>query len=140
MKRVNYRYGEGSKVLGGQKMAKTVLIADDSAFMRHVLAEILKKFGFKVVGEACNGVEAIDLYRKYHPDLVTMDITMPEVDGLKASKEICLQDPKACIIVVSAMGQNSIVLQAFEHGASDFIVKPFQPDRIAQVLKYLGLM
>jgi two-component system chemotaxis response regulator CheY len=108
--------------------------------MRHVLAGILGKFGFEIVGEASNGIEAIDLYNKYHPDVVTMDITMPEVDGLTAVKEICKVDPKACILVVSAMGQNSIVLEAFEHGARDFIVKPFQPDRIGKVLKHLGLM
>jgi two-component system chemotaxis response regulator CheY len=121
-------------------MAKTALIADDSAFMRHVLSGIFKKYGFEIVSEATNGVEAIDLYRRYHPDVVTMDITMPEVDGLKAIKEIHSQDPKACILVVSAMGQNSVALEAFEYGASDFIVKPFQPDRIAQVLKHLGFM
>lgn len=94
--------------------------------MRNVLAVILKKFGFEIVGEASNGVEAIALYKRFHPDVVTMDITMPEVDGLTAVKEIFQHDPKACILVVSAMGQNSIVLEAFELGARDFIVKPLR--------------
>jgi len=122
---------------GGLKLGKTVLITDDTAFMRMTLKNILEKNGYEVVGEAEDGKQAIDLYEQQKPALVTMDITMPNVDGLTAIKEIMKKDPEAKIIVVSAMGQKSLVIDALNAGAKDFVVKPFQPDRIEEALQKL---
>lgn len=106
-------------------MAKTVLITDDTAFMRMTLRNVIEKNGYEVVGEAANGEEAITLYQELKPDLVTMDITMPKVDGITAIKEIMKIDPQAKIIVCSAMGQKPMVIEALSAGAKDFLVKPF---------------
>jgi two-component system chemotaxis response regulator CheY len=113
-------------------MAK-VMIVDDALFMRKILRDILTQEGHEVVAEAENGKEALSLYRKHKPDLVTMDIIMPEVeglDGIKAVKEILKADPTAKIIMVSAMGQQDLVIEAIQAGAKDFIVKPFQAGNI----------
>jgi len=110
-------------------------VVDDAAFMRMMLKDILLKGGFEIAGEATNGTEAVRLYQELKPDLVTMDITMPEVDGIAAVKEIKKIDPNAKVVMVSAMGQQAMVIEAIQAGASDFIVKPFQPDRVLEALK-----
>jgi two-component system chemotaxis response regulator CheY len=120
-------------------MAK-VLVVDDALFMRKMLIDILKKEGFEVCGEAENGKDAIEQYKQLKPDLVTMDIVMPkmdEVDGIAAVREIMKTDPQAKIIMVSAMGQHVLVVEAIQAGAKDFITKPFQPSRITEALKRL---
>lgn len=116
-------------------MVKKVLITDDTAFMRMSLRNILEKNGYEIVGEAEDGVQAVDKYQEVTPDLVTMDITMPNMDGLTAIKKILEKDPEAKIIVVSAMGQKGLVIDALNSGAKDFIVKPFQPDRILEAVQ-----
>ncbi|SEG00019.1 two-component system, chemotaxis family, response regulator CheY [Caloramator fervidus] len=112
-----------------------VLIVDDAAFMRMMLKDILVKNGYEVVGEAPNGLKAVELYKQERPDVVTMDITMPEMDGIQAVKEIRAFDPNAKIIMCSAMGQQAMVMEAIKSGAKDFIVKPFQPERVLEALK-----
>ena len=116
-------------------MGKKVLITDDTAFMRMTLKNVLEKNGYEVVGEAEDGVQAVAKYKETSPDLVTMDITMPNMDGITAIKKIMEDDPQARIVVVSAMGQKSLVIEALNAGAKDFIVKPFQPDRIVEALQ-----
>lgn len=116
-----------------------VLIVDDAAFMRMMLKDILTKNGFEVVGEAVNGEDAIDKYKDLQPDVVTMDITMPEMDGITAVKRIREINPQAKIIMCSAMGQQPMVLEAIQSGAKDFIVKPFQADRVIEsITKVVG--
>jgi len=118
-------------------MAK-VLIVDDALFMRRMLSDILKKEGIEVCGEAENGKEAIDKFQQFKPDLVTMDIVMPkmdEIDGVAAVREIMKIDPQAKIIMVSAMGQHSLVVEAIQAGAKDFVTKPFQPSRVIEAIK-----
>ena len=107
-----------------------VLVVDDAAFMRMMIKDILIKHGYEVVGEATNGAEAMVRYKELAPDLVTMDITMPEMDGITAVREIKKLDPNARIIMCSAMGQQAMVLEAIQAGAKDFVVKPFQADRV----------
>lgn len=120
-------------------MGKRVLIVDDAAFMRMMIRDILERHGYEIVGEAENGEQAVEMYKKLRPDLVTMDITMPEMDGITAVKEIMKFDPKAKIIMCSAMGQQAMVIDAIQAGARDFIVKPFQPERVLEaVTKVLG--
>lgn len=116
-------------------MSKTVLIADDAAFMRMQIKDKLESEGLEVIAEAENGEEAVRKYNSEKPDLVTMDITMPEMDGLEATKEIINNiDSEANIIMVSAMGQQKMVIEAIETGAEDFIVKPFDDDRITEAI------
>ena len=116
-----------------------VLIVDDAAFMRMMIKDILEKNGFDVVGEASNGIKAVEMYKAEKPDVVTMDITMPDMDGIEAVKAIKIFDPAAKIIMCSAMGQQSMVMDAIRAGARDFIVKPFQSDRVlAAIKKVLG--
>ena len=105
-------------------MAK-ILVTDDAAFMRMMVKDILTKGGHEVVGEAENGKQAVDKYKELKPDLVTMDITMPEMDGIEALKAIKAEDPNANVIMCSAMGQQAMVLEAIQAGAKDFVVKPF---------------
>jgi two-component system chemotaxis response regulator CheY len=112
-----------------------VLIVDDAAFMRMMIKDILEKNGFEVTGEGNNGIKAVELYKKERPDVVTMDITMPDMDGIEAVKAIKALDPSAKIIMCSAMGQQSMVMDAIKAGAKDFIVKPFQPDRVLEAIK-----
>ncbi len=120
-------------------MGKRILIVDDAAFMRMMLRDILTKNGYTVVGEAENGAVAVEKYKELRPDLVTMDITMPEMDGITAVKEIRKIDPNAKIIMCSAMGQQAMVIDSIQAGARDFIVKPFQPERVLEaVAKVLG--
>ena len=115
-----------------------VLVVDDALFMRKMLSDILKNEGIEVCGEAENGKEAIDKYQQLKPDLVTMDIVMPkmeEIDGVSAVREIMKIDPQAKIIMVSAMGQHSLVVEAIQAGAKDFVTKPFQPSRVIEAIK-----
>lgn len=113
-------------------MAPTVLIVDDALFMRMMIRDILSKDGFEVVGEAENGLEAVERFREMKPDLVTMDIVMPEMDGIEAVKQIMKIDPDAKILMCSAMGQQPLVVEALEAGAKDFIIKPFQPAKVVE--------
>lgn len=114
-----------------------VLITDDAAFMRMMLKDILTKNGHEVVGEAGNGVEMLQKYEETQPDIVTLDITMPEMDGLTAIKELRKKHPDANVVMCSAMGQQSMVIDAIQSGARDFIVKPFQADRVIECLSKL---
>jgi two-component system chemotaxis response regulator CheY len=107
-----------------------VLVVDDAAFMRKMVSDALAKGGHEVVGEAANGVEAVASFQALKPDITTLDITMPEKDGLAALKEIIALDPTARVVMCSALGQESKVLEAVKSGAKDFVVKPFQPDRV----------
>lgn len=116
-------------------MGARVLIVDDAAFMRMMLRDILTKNGYEVAAEAENGVQAVERYKEVKPDLVTMDITMPEMDGITAVKEIKKFDPHARIVMVSAMGQQAMVIEAIQAGALDFVVKPFQPDRVIEAVR-----
>ena len=116
-------------------MAKNILICDDAAFMRMMIKDILTKNGYGIAGEAENGVVAIDKYNETKPDLVLMDITMPEMDGIQALKKIRENDPSAVVIMCSAMGQQAMVIEAIQSGAKDFIVKPFQAERVLEAVK-----
>ena len=110
-------------------------MVDDAMFMRMMSKDILSKNGYEVCGEAANGREAIDKYIELRPDLVLLDITMPEMDGLTALKEIKHIDPQAVVVVCSAMGQQNMVIEAIQNGALDFVVKPFQQDRVIESLR-----
>ena len=111
-----------------------VLVVDDAAFMRKMVSDALAKGGHEVVGEASNGVEAIARFQELKPDLMTLDITMPEKDGLAALAEIVAADPSARVVMCSALGQESKVLEAIKLGAKDFVVKPFQPARVIEAV------
>ena len=111
-----------------------ILVVDDAKFMRMILSNILMKAHHIIIGEAENGKQAIELYREYRPDIVTMDITMPEMGGLEAVKEIKKEFPEAKIIICSAMGQQKKVVEAIEAGAKDFIVKPFDELRVTEAI------
>lgn len=114
-------------------MAK-ILIVDDNAFMRNTIKGVLTQAGFEIAGEASDGVEAVSSYSSAKPDLVTMDITMPNMDGVEALKELLKQDPTAKVVMVSAMGQESLVVEAVTAGAVDFVVKPFEADRVVDAI------
>ena len=114
---------------------KNILLVDDAAFMRMMLKDILTKNGYNVIGEAENGAQAVEKYKELKPNLVVMDITMPEMDGIQAAKAIKAADANALIIMCSAMGQQAMVIEAIQAGAKDFIVKPFQPDRVLEAVK-----
>lgn len=116
-------------------MAKNILICDDAAFMRMMIKDILSKNGYNVAGEAENGLKAVEKFKELSPDLVLMDITMPEMDGIAALKEIRKIDAGAKVIMCSAMGQQAMVIESIQSGARDFIVKPFQPDRVIEAVK-----
>ena len=119
-------------------MAKNILICDDAAFMRMMIKDILTKNGYNIAGEAENGAKAVEKYAELKPDLVLMDITMPERNGLEATKDITEYDPTATVIIVSALGQQDKVFAAIANGAKDFVVKPFEPDKIIQCIsKYI---
>lgn len=112
-----------------------LLIVDDAMFMRTMIKNIVKDSDFEVVAEAENGLEAVKKYDEVKPDIVTLDITMPEMDGLEALTQIMAKDPSAKVIMCSAMGQQGMVVDAIKKGAKDFIVKPFQADRVLEALK-----
>jgi len=112
-----------------------VLVVDDAAFMRMTIKKMIESDGYVVAGEAQNGVEAVQKYMELQPDAVLLDITMPEMNGVDALKRIKEFDPKAKVIICSAMGQQAMVAQAVQSGAKDFIVKPFEKDRLIAALK-----
>lgn len=116
-------------------MAKGILIVDDASFMRMMIKDILTKNGFEVIGEAENGAKAVEKYKELNPELVIMDITMPEMDGIQAVKEIKKINNEARVVMCSAMGQQAMVIEAIQAGAKDFIVKPFQADRVVEAVK-----
>ena len=116
-------------------MSHTVLICDDAIFMRTMVRDILTQAGFDVIGEAETGVQAVSKYEELRPDLVTMDIVMPDMGGIDAVRQICTLDPKARILMCSAMGQQALVVEAIQAGAKDFVVKPFQPSRVLEAVQ-----
>jgi two-component system chemotaxis response regulator CheY len=121
-------------------VAFRILIVDDAGFMRRIIRDIFARGPFAVVGEAENGTDAVRLYREHQPDLTTMDIVMPGMDGLAALREIIRDDPAARVVMVSALGQEALIAEAIDAGARDFIVKPFQPERVLRVVQgVLGL-
>ena len=118
----------------------SVLIVDDALFMRSMIRDILANTGrFDVIGEASNGLEAVAKYVALKPELVTMDIVMPELDGIAATREILRKDPSATIIMCSALGQEALVIESIAAGAKDFIVKPFTPEKVIRVVESLTL-
>lgn len=121
-------------------MGKKVMIVDDGAFMRVMLKDILVKNDFEVVAEAVNGLDALEKYDTFKPDIVTMDITMPEMDGMEALGKILEKDPKAKVVMCSAIGHQTNVMATVTAGAKDFIVKPFQPERVIESLKKVAAM
>ena len=116
-------------------VSRKVLICDDAVFMRTMVADILRGAGYEVVGEAETGVQAVEQYKVLQPDLVTMDIVMPDMGGIDAVREIRRHDPGARILMCSAMGQQALVVEAIQAGASDFVVKPFQPSRVLDAVE-----
>lgn len=116
-------------------MAATILIADDLSFMRMIQKEILTQHGYTVAGEATNGAEAVEMYRALRPDLVILDITMPQMNGLEAMRQIFAIDPAARLIMCSALGQQNLIVEAIRAGVKDFIVKPFKPERILSAIE-----
>ena len=116
-------------------MAKNILICDDAAFMRMMIKDILTKNGYNIAGEAENGAKAVEKYNELKPDLVLMDITMPEMDGIQALKKIKEADTGASVIMCSAMGQQAMAIESIQSGAKDFIVKPFQADRVLEAVQ-----
>ena len=116
-------------------MSKGILVVDDAAFMRMMVKDVLTKYGYDVLGEAENGAKAVEKFKELNPDLVIMDITMPEVGGIQALKEIKKIDGSAKVVMCSAMGQQAMVIEAIQAGAGDFIVKPFQADRVIEAVK-----
>jgi two-component system, chemotaxis family, chemotaxis protein CheY len=115
-------------------VSKRVLIVDDAVFMRNVIKDIFTAAGFRVIGEASNGLEAVERYQELKPDLITMDIVMPFRSGIEATREIIKQDPNAIVLMCSALGQESLVMEAIEAGAMDFVVKPFRAEDVLAVV------
>ena len=111
-----------------------VLVVDDAMFIRHILSDLLTQHGHEVVGEASNGVEAVQLYRELRPDLMTLDIVMPEMDGIAALREIIAEDPSAKVVMCSALKEKPKVLEALQAGACDYIVKPVKPERVLEAV------
>ncbi len=116
-------------------MSNTVLICDDAIFMRTMISDILTQAGYEVVGEAESGVQAVEKFRELRPDLVTMDIVMPDMGGIDAVREIMKIDSGARILMCSVMGQQALVVEAIQAGAKDFVVKPFQPSRVLEAVQ-----
>ncbi|MCH9014106.1 MAG: response regulator [Gemmatimonadetes bacterium] len=115
-------------------MAHTVLVCDDASFMRTMITDILTEAGFEIVGEAKNGVQAVEKYNELKPDLVTMDVVMPDKNGIDAVRDIIKSDPTAKILMCSAMGQQALMADAIQAGAKDFVVKPFEPSRVLEAM------
>jgi two-component system chemotaxis response regulator CheY len=116
-------------------LSHSVLICDDAIFMRTMVGDILTQAGFEVVGEAETGLQAVEKYKQLRPDLVTMDIVMPDMGGIDAVREITKFDGNAKILMCSAMGQQALVVEAIQAGAKDFVVKPFQPSRVLEAVQ-----
>jgi len=115
----------------------TVLVVDDTLFMRVTISNMFNEWGYEVVGNAVNGKEAIELYRELQPDLVTMDVTMPVMTGIAAVKRIVPEFPNAKIVMITALGQQKLIVEALESGAKDFITKPFEPERLRAIADQL---
>jgi len=115
-------------------VAHTVLVCDDASFMRTMITDILTEAGFEIVGEAKNGVQAVEKYNELKPDLVTMDVVMPDKNGIDAVRDIIKSDPTAKILMCSAMGQQALMADAIQAGAKDFVVKPFEPSRVLEAM------
>jgi len=120
-----------------RSVSKNILVCDDAIFMRTMVTDILSQAGYEVVGEAATGAQAIEQYRALKPDLVTMDIVMPDMSGIEAVRAICKEFPDAKILMCSAMGQQGLVVEAIQAGAKDFVVKPFQPSRVLEAVQRL---
>jgi two-component system chemotaxis response regulator CheY len=118
-------------------VAHTVLVCDDAIFMRTMITDILTQAGYEVIGEAESGAQAVEKFRQLRPDLVTMDIVMPDMGGIEAVREICKENPEAKILMCSAMGQQALVVEAIQAGAKVFVVKPFQPSRVLEAVQRL---
>jgi two-component system chemotaxis response regulator CheY len=116
-------------------VSHTVLICDDAVFMRTMISDILEESGYEIVGQAESGLQAIERYKSLRPDLVTMDIVMPDMGGIDAVREITSFDANAKILMCSAMGQQALVVEAIQAGAKDFVVKPFQPSRVLEAVQ-----
>ncbi len=116
-------------------MSNTVLVCDDAIFMRTMISDILSQAGYEVVGEAETGTQAVERFKELNPDLVTMDIVMPDMGGIDAVREIVKIAPNAKILMCSAMGQQALVVEAIQAGAKDFVVKPFQPSRVLEAVQ-----
>ncbi len=116
-------------------MSHTILVCDDAIFMRTMISDILSQAGYEVVGEAETGTQAVERFKELNPDLVTMDIVMPEMGGIDAAREILKIAPSARILMCSAMGQQALVIEAIQVGAKDFVVKPFQPSRVLEAVQ-----
>jgi len=118
-------------------MSNRVLVADDARFMRQLIREIIEPEGFEVVGEAADGRAVVEEFSRLQPDVITMDIVMPKRSGIDAAKEILALDPGARIVMVSALGQEALVMEALQAGAADYVVKPFKPDAVIATLRKL---
>lgn len=116
-------------------MALRVMIVDDALFMRNMLKDIFVRAGYDIVGEAGDGVEAVELYEELQPDLVTMDIVMPRKSGIEALQTITGKHPQACVVMCSALGQESLILEAVQAGARDFVIKPFKEEKVLEVVR-----
>ncbi len=116
-------------------MSHTVLVCDDAIFMRTMISDILSQAGYDVIGEAETGVQAVERFKELNPDLVTMDIVMPDMGGIDAVREIMKIAPSAKVLMCSAMGQQALVVEAIQAGAKDFVVKPFQPSRVLEAVQ-----
>jgi two-component system chemotaxis response regulator CheY len=116
-------------------VSHTVLVCDDAIFMRTMISDILSQAGFDVIGEAETGVQAVERFKELKPDLVTMDIVMPDMGGIDAVREIMKIEPAAKVLMCSAMGQQALVVEAIQAGAKDFVVKPFQPSRVLEAVQ-----
>lgn len=116
-------------------MSGRIVVVDDSAFLKMMIKNMLLKNGFEVVGEASNGLMAIDVYKDLKPDLIIMDITMPELNGIEATKKIKQIDPRAKIVMCSALGQSQTVLESIQAGARDYIVKPFEEEQVIKIIR-----
>jgi two-component system chemotaxis response regulator CheY len=123
---------------GEESMATRILVADDARFMRQLIREIIEPEGFEVVGEAADGRAVVEEFTRLQPDVVTMDIVMPKRSGIDAVKEILALDPSAKIVMVSALGQEALVMEALQAGAADYVVKPFKPDAVVSTLRKIA--
>jgi two-component system chemotaxis response regulator CheY len=123
------------KRIEGGSMSVRVLVADDARFMREMIKEIIQQAGYEVIGEASNGKEVVEKFHELKPDVTTMDIVMPLQSGIEAVREIKKESKDAKVIMISALGQDSLVIEALDAGAKDFIVKPFKTDKVLEVMK-----
>jgi len=129
------RHSSDATISPGNEMGASILIADDLSFTRMIQREILSERGYSIVGEASDGIEAVRKFQSLKPDVVLLDITMPNMNGLEAMRKIFSINPKAKVIMCSAMGQQSLIVEAIRAGVKDFVVKPFKPERILSAIE-----